>query len=166
MSLLSLHHSSILLSVQPCFLHLLLVFILRTHSLKFLACKFPSQSLFLTEFNLRQLVWEFNFGYCRGWVWNNPSLTPNDTFMRIRSCPYSSVRNCCPKYITPTVIVKVEGTPTVNQCFTIEQHNGNWQPWNGRIGLYQIMNGFLNLWILSSQYYLLILPTFQYLPSF
>lgn len=66
MSLLSLHHSSILLSVQPCFLHLLLVFILRTHSLKFLACKFPSQSLFLTEFNLRQLVWEFNFGYCRG----------------------------------------------------------------------------------------------------
>lgn len=66
MSLLSLHCSSILPSVQPCFLHFLLVFILRAHSIKFLVCKFPPQSLSLTEFNLRQLVWEFNFGYYLG----------------------------------------------------------------------------------------------------
>lgn len=55
MSLLSLHCSSTLPSVQPCFLHLLLVFILRAHGIEFLVCKFLPQSLFLTEFNLRQL---------------------------------------------------------------------------------------------------------------
>lgn len=93
MSLLSLHCSSILPSVQPFFLHLLLVIILRAHSITFLVCKFPPQSLFLAQFNLRQLVWQFNFGYERGSGWNNPALSPNDTFMRIRSCPYSYVGN-------------------------------------------------------------------------